>query len=536
MPILTYDALSSSDSTQEEFLAPFLIIEEKNLRRGRPEAIELTTVLYLASVIEPSLSAGLKYLTRVYWPFWLIGFDRSVHIVDGLGNLVSSEVFPSLPYLKKIESDLRGNIRPKTLYEFRTTLEKLSTWPLPPEEGDALLAFKIPSPKLTKSLLVFIANSKPKKITEYRLRPRITSIEANNIALDAYRILSNGIVGQIQQSLNQVQEEVSKWKEKGNDLLKTLRDDYRDQLSKLRAKSREKVKELDDRKRYEIEEVNKELLSPKIPSVPYPELQTFVKKLDTNLHGFRKADRFQDYELVLDVLINLVFEFHETTRDLEYVLGGYLESLLEIKEQYSRSKQEVFSKIEKIHSKYEKQIQKITRGEDLIKEDHTEKDRQGLQTIKDIENISSSLIKRLENYYHIEQEHAERLKEEYQLPAVQFPRDIRPGLGEVKLVYIPTYLVQWQRRMVSPLIIYPRIIHTTKTGDLEFTPVEEADHIDLNPFLSQPRLMANSTLTSQNDQIPDLINEGLDTFGEWISTTQENKIRELIENRSKGQK
>ncbi|MFW9914962.1 MAG: hypothetical protein ACFFGZ_05060 [Candidatus Thorarchaeota archaeon] len=525
------ESSSDTSSQQSNLVAPFLLSEEKTLRKKNQEALEFVSVLYLASQKESSLSTPLNLVVRVYWPFWLAGLEKTVHLVDGLGNLISSEAFPSLPYIKKINTELGAINSPKTLYEFRTKLENLRTWPLPSgEEEEAFFDFKIPSPGISRALAVFLAESQVQNISGYCLRQRLTSYDALEVSKGAQKILSEGMVPRVQEAITLVKQEVEKWREKGEKLLIDLRDEYRNRLGKLMRKSREKVRELNEKKLMEIEEANSGLISPEITAVPHSELQNLAKLIDAHIQDFRKSERAQDYELVLDNLINLTFECHETSRRLEFLLGDYLDSLLDSKSLYSKSKQETLAKIEKIQAKYEKQISKFTRGEDLVKDDEAEKLQQGRQTLLDIEEISNSILKRLENYQQIEKERAAQLREWYLIPRMRFPRDLRPSRGEVRLVYVPAYVVQWHRRMISPLIIYPTIIQSSKSGDLEFMHLEESEYIDLNPFFSQPRLRNNNLFWTRGDGILDLLEEGLTSFERSFAREQVEAIRELGEN------
>ncbi|MHA2231059.1 MAG: hypothetical protein ACXAB4_01020 [Candidatus Hodarchaeales archaeon] len=524
---MSEDHSSDLSSQQRELVSPFLISEDKNIKRANQEAIELVSVLYLASQAEPGLKTPLNLIARVYWPFWLAGLEKTLHLVDGLGNLVSSEVFPSLPYVNQVNTELGSPNSPKTIHEFRSQLENLRTWPLPSEDEASFVDFKIPSPGISRALSVFLADSQEQIISGYRLRPRITSYSALEISQGASKILTEGMVHQVQKAATLVNHEVEKWQKKGEELLDSLREQYRDRLGKLIGKSHERVRELDERKRNEIDEANKGLISPDIPTVPYNELQNLTKLIETHLQDFRKSDKIQDYELVLDNLINLVFEFHESSRELEFVLGEYLYSLLETKGFYSKSKQEALVKIEKIHAKYEKQISKYTRDEDLIKDDEAEKVRQGHQTLRDIEEISIAVLKRLEGYQRIERERAEQLREWYLIPRSRFPRDIRPSKGEVQLIYVPTYVVQWHRRVISPLIIYPTIIRKSKDVNLEFRRLEESEYVDLNPFFSHPRLRNNNLFWTQGDRILDLLEEGLDSFEKAFGNERIESLRTL---------
>ncbi|MFX0115306.1 MAG: hypothetical protein ACFFB3_12225 [Candidatus Hodarchaeota archaeon] len=519
---------SGGSAQKKELAAPFFLSEEKNLRKGNQEALEFVSVLYLANQAERSLSTPLNLVVRIYWPFWLAGLERTLHLVDGLGNLVSSEEFPSIPYIKEVKTELEGANSPKTLYEFRTKLEKLRTWPIPPEE-DMFVDFRIPSPGISRALAIFLAEAKEQDVSGYSLRPRTTSFDAIEISKGVSKILTQGMVPQVQETVDLVKQEVKKWREKGEELLTSLRDQYRDRLGKLIQKSHERVKELDEKKRIEIEEANRGLISPEIPTLPYAELQNLTKQLETHLNEFRKVEKLQDYELVLDNLINLVFEIHESSRELEFLLGGYLDSLLETKSVYSKSKQETLARIEKAHTKYEKQIAKFTRGEDLIKDDEAERIQHGRQTLIDIDEISNSILNRLDGYQQMEKERADQLHEWYLIPRARFPRDIRPSNGEVRLIYVPIYVVQWHRRMISPLIIYPTIIRRSKTGELDFIRLEESEYIDLNPFFSPPRLRNNNLFWIHGTHVLDLLEEGIKSFEKIFDEKEVNSIRNLAE-------
>jgi hypothetical protein len=526
VPRLSDHHFSGGYSQKKELVAPFFLSEEKNLRKGNQEALEFVSVLYLASQAERSLSTPLNLVVRIYWPFWLAGLERTLHLVDGLGNLVSSEEFPSLPYIKEFKTELKGSNSPKTLYEFRTKLEKLRTWPIPPEE-DMFVDFRIPSPGISRALAIFLAEAKEQEVSGYSLRPRTTSFDAIEISKGVSKILTEGMVPQVQETVDLVKQEVKKWREKGEELLTSLRDEYRNRLGKLIQKSHERVKELDEKKRIEIEEANRDLISPEIPTLPYNELHNLTKQLETHLNDFRKVEKLQDYELVLDNLINLVFEFHESSRKLEFLLGGYLDALLEAKSVYSKSKQETLSRIEKAHTKYEKQIAKFTRGEDLIKDDEAERIHQGRQTLIDIDEISNSILKRLDGYQQMEKERADQLREWYLIPRTRFPRDIRPSNGEVRLIYVPIYVVQWHRRVISPLIIYPTVIRRSKTGKPDFIRLEESEYIDLNPFFSLPRLRNNNLFWTQGIHVLDLLEEGIKSFERIFDEEEIKTIRNL---------
>jgi len=447
----------------QKFSLPFAV--EDISREDKPFTydMEVAAVVCLAEGQrkKPGLLGGppekISFVSKMHYPLWAVPWGDKCLILDGLGFSSCGDQYSTPPNIKLFIEDLKGNCSSRegflgTLRKHRETFKSFVS------SVDVSLNAIVGNKSLLSALLEQIKQGTP--ISE-NAKPLIILLELKrDAALESYekfiqhwRQVQADIKG-FQYALNILQEE-TKLHERGILCeIEQLRVKYEDEISRIKPIVEQKVKSLMRRREAEIAKIAKSA-EKKLRAVE-KEKEKYENKLHTLrremilLHkkadaSKRKRDESRaarwSYELkrCQREIDRIQGEIKATSRLIERTRKESEDTAKEIEERYQRAVEQEEAKVADLVALLDSEI---------------EARRGGLEEIMSASSHIRNLIGQL-----MEQEklHVSKLEQEATVP---WKRD------EITLVYMPFYLVKYERETEVRYRIHPPIVAMDYKGVL----------------------------------------------------------------------